>query len=157
YALPLLPEQLVQRRRFSDTRRSQQRHRATRTDQLTRRPDSARRAGADRNDLRVAGDLACFRRAGFELPAKVGLVEYNGRLSAALSGQRQVSLDTSWIEVMIEAADDQSQIDVGGDDLLLFALSGRAPREDCPPRKYRVDHGFPRSDSLNRYPIAHGG
>jgi hypothetical protein len=60
-------------------------------------------------------------------------------LSAALPRERQVALDAPDVEVQIEAADDERDVDVRGDDLRLRLGPGDLAHERAASRQDRMD------------------
>src|SRR5579872_1453589 len=105
----------------------------------------------------AAGDLARLRNPRLGIGAEIGFVEQDGGLGAALAREDQIAFQAAQVEIAIESADDEYQVEVGGDHLLLLGLAGGAPGEDGPAREYGVDHCLTWADWLSGYPIADGG
>ena len=109
------------------------------------------RARGDRLDLG-----ACI---GADVVDEVGLVEDDDRPRAAVPGGREVALDAPQVEVVVEAADQEDRVDVGGDDLLLGGLAGDLAREPAAAGEEGLDGALvvgarPRRDG---HPVADGG
>ena len=79
------------------------------------------RAGRDGLDLRDEPRLI--------LRHEIGLVQQDDRPRAAVPRGDQVALDAPRVEIMIQAADQEHDIDVRGDDLLLGDIARRLARE----------------------------
>ena len=56
---------------------------------------------------------------------EVGFIEDDDGGGAGLVGEGQVALDTAEIEIPVEPGDQEHDVDVGGDQLLGFAIAGR--------------------------------
>ena len=89
---------------------------------------------------------------------EVRLVQHDDRGGAALPGDEEVALDPAWVEITIEAADEEHDVDVGGNDLFLGAIAGRASREAA---RSRQDGDNPRvtvpAGRLDGDPVADRG
>ena len=70
---------------------------------------------------------------------EVRLVEDDHGRRATVPGDEQVSLDAPRIEVAVEPADEEDDVDVRGDDLLLRAIPRRAAREPARSRQHSPD------------------
>jgi len=73
--------------------------------------------------------------------AYVGLVEDHRRLGAARPDAGEVALDPAHVEVGVEAAHREHQVDVGRDHLGARLASGGAPREHRAPLEDAFDDG----------------
>jgi hypothetical protein len=60
-----------------------------------------------------------WSRSRWREGGEVGFVEENNGTCTALLGEDEKALDAALIEVAIEAADDEENVDVGGEYLLL--------------------------------------
>ena len=76
--------------------------------------------------------------AAGDVLAEVGLVEDHRRLRAARPDAGEVALDPADVEVGVEAADGEHQVDVGRDHLRARLATGGAAGEDRAPRRGRV-------------------
>ena len=89
---------------------------------------------------------------------EIALRQQHHRLRAALSGENDVPLDASEIQILVERGDDEDDVDVRGEHLLLGRLPGGLARELRPAGDERDD----RSRLLvlargNGDPVAHDG
>ena len=71
--------------------------------------------------------------------AEVGLGEHDQRLGLRVGGQREEALQPAQVEVAVERADDEREIDVRGEHLRLAAAVGRRARDPAAARQQRVD------------------
>ena len=85
-----------------------------------------------------AGDCRRFGQPRGHVGAQVALIQYDHGVGAALHAQRQVALQPAEVEIAIQPADQENQVDIGGDGLLIFPPSGRAAGEQGAARQ----HGF---------------
>ncbi len=53
---------------------------------------------------------------------QIGFVEQNHRIGTAAADQGEVAFNPAQVIILIKAADNQDQIDIGGNDLFLRAL-----------------------------------
>ena len=89
--------------------------------------DSEADGGADGKDRGSGGGgeaLQDLIEIEVEGGGEVGFVEENDGAGAALLGDDEVALDAALVEVAIEAADDEEDVDVGGEDLLFDCGAG---------------------------------
>jgi hypothetical protein len=87
----------------------------------------AERDGFDLGDARV------------HVVAEIRLREQDDRLRAALPAQRQVALDATDVEVVVEPRDDEYDVHVRREHLRLRLVERRLPDERTPPRQDGVD------------------
>ena len=67
----------------------------------------------------------------------------------------QVALDAARIEVVVEAGDEEHDVDVGGDDLLLGGIAGGAAREPAEARQHGADARVAAGcAALEHHPVA---
>ncbi len=86
-----------------------------------RRADDVDR-GADR-------DARDGIQRGGDVVAEIGFgQEHDGR-GAVLVGHRQVALQSTWIQVLVEGCDEEHGVDVGGQDLLIRSVTRDLARE----------------------------
>ena len=108
-----------------------------------------------RHHRRRAGDCRGFRQSRGHVGAQVALVQHHHRVGAAFHAQGQVALQPAKVEIAVQSADQEHQVDVGGDRLLVFPPPGRAPREQRAPRQHSFDDRLFRIDHARGHPIAH--
>ena len=75
-------------------------------------------------------------RAG-QIRAEVALIQHHHGVGAAFGRQRQVAFQPPKVEIAIQPADQEHQVDIGRDRLLVFPPPGRAPREQRAARQHR--------------------
>ena len=98
------------------------------------------------------------RTHGGEVGDEVRLVQDDDRPRAAVPGRREIALDAPQVEVVVEAADQEDGVDVGGDDLLFGGLAGDLAREAAAAGEQRLDGALVRRPRPRRHgdPVADG-
>ena len=86
-----------------------------------------------------------------KIGAQVGFVEHDAYVGATLARQDQIALDAPHVEIVIQSADHQHQVDVGGYHLFALPLSGRAPGKD----RLAGEHGMSISSLMLENEKAH--
>src|SRR5262245_19089868 len=96
-----------------------------------------------------------FADVGGDVRTRVGLVEDYCRLCTAGPDSGQVPFDSAYVEVPVQAADDEHDVDVGGDHLGARLATRRTSDEHGAPGKHAVDDGsVPRTWSMREaYPV----
>ena len=142
--LAILAQQRVDERRLPDARRTEDGRGRARVGDIRAaardpRPSTPRPATSARRARRLDRD-----EPPVDVVGEVGLVEDDDRRDAARPGDRQVALDAPEVEVVVEARDEQRDVDVGGHDLLVVetgsatAAVGGHPPEDAAARQDRA-------------------
>ena len=102
--------------------------------------------------------MAATSRTRNGVGAHVCLVEQDDRLGAAVAREQQVPLDAAQVELAVEPAHEEDDVDIRGDHLLPAVPPGLAPRETGPTGQHRADPGGTvLRVGLDRHPVADGG
>ncbi len=109
-------------------------------------------------DGRADGDAFDLGDRTGHVISKVGLGQQHDGTGAALVGHQQITLDSTRVEVAVEAHDQEHRVDVGSDHLLFGELAGDLAGELGPARQDRLDgRGSVALTRERRHPIADGG
>ena len=84
-------------------------------------------AGGDGVHVDPGRERADFVDGDLRIVHEIRLVEHDHGRRAALPCDDEIAFEAARIEVVIEAADEEDSVDVGGDDLLLSGIAGGAP------------------------------
>ena len=103
---------------------------------------------------RAAERVADLERAQRRVRVEVGLGEDDDRLRLGVGGEREEALEPAQVEVAVERADDERDVDVRGEHLGLGAAVARRPGDAAAARQHRVDDAGRR---VRRHPVADGG
>ena len=139
--LALAAKQAIDQRRLPRPRRSYECDGFSGHKIGTQRVDSVAVERTNGDHIGAGGDGADLLDAGVEIGAKVGFVQKNRAVGAARSRRRVIAFQPAWVEIAIEAGDNEDRVDVGGDHLRFdriahcFAKKNRATRHhffnDC--------------------------
>ena len=94
---------------------------------------------------------------GVEVVGQVGLGEHEDRVGAGVPGQRLAALDPAGGDRSVEAAHEQHEVEVGGEELLVLAARGPAAQQRGPIQQ--AEHllaveGQPVADRDGLHPAA---
>ena len=130
----LLSGQPVEQRRLADARRSQQHGRPAGPQVRLDGVEPLARDVRDREDGDADRGALGREHQSRDIRAEVGLRQDDDRLGAALPGGRQIPLEPAQAEVIVEAAEQEDQIDVGSENLVdRVAIGGLAGDRTSPP------------------------
>jgi len=142
---------------LANTRRSEEGDGSTRPQVSSKVIEALRIASAAGDNWCVARDGLSFAEARFEVAGEVGLVEDDYWRRPTFGGQGEVAFETAKVEIAIEAADQEDEIDVGGEGLFFLATSGSAPREAGAAREDGLDDGVIVTSFAGGDPVADNG
>jgi hypothetical protein len=140
----LLPEEGVDERRLADARRPEDDGRATVREVVRKVAEVVAGQRAEDDDRHAGRDRRDRHEAALQIDRDIGLVEDDDGLDPARPGDGQVALETSHVEIVVEAGDDERDVDVGRDHLLVDEVAGRPPagvRRAPPERRATRQHG----------------
>ena len=122
--LALLAEQRVDQGGLADAGRAEHDRGPAGAQVLAEVRDVVAGQGAEDDDGHAGGDGLDRDEPALEVVGDVGLVEDDDRADAARPGDGQVALQPAQVEVVVEARDDEGDVDVGRDDLLVGQVAG---------------------------------
>ncbi len=155
--LALLAQQRVQQRRLADARRPEHDRRSPGAEERSEVADVVAGQRGQDDDRDAGRDGLDRHEPTLEVEGDVGLVQDDDRGHAARPGHRQVALEASQVEVVVETGDEERHVDVRREHLLVGKMTGvaaapvgRAAHERRTARQHgRDDRGL----AADRHPV----
>ena len=146
----------VHERRLPSSGRAEEDERLRRAEQRAHVLDPLARDVAHRVDGNTDGDALCLGELSWVV-AQVELREHDHRIRAAVPRRREVALEATRVEVLVEPGDEDDGVDVRDEDVLLGLQPRRLARDLRPAREERLDREAVAGRVADDDPVADRG
>ena len=156
-AKQLFADQGIRDRRLADPGRPEQYRRLASSKMLAEHGHRLGPLGGHDDDGNASSRCGDLLDEGVRSVDEVRLVQHDDWRGAAVPGSQQIALDSSRVEIEVEARDEKGDVDVGGEHLLLGGIAGRPARKTAGSRQHRADARVGvRLRRIDGHPVADG-